>query len=409
MIGEVTFLLGAGFSKPFGGPLVSDLHDIVSEKPSKHFDPLRFELKDFVSMVEDYNYDIMSEGKLRYNVFDLIDFYNGYRSFLVSEYLNVYNFLPSYELVLGQMGKDIQIFDSSSNLDYTNHSRKNKITELGDFIKSDVPINEKYHNLILHCIDLLTLLVFDRIQENIDIKKIPNPLLTEYIKKINRATILSLNYDKVVEDILTHNNIEYTDGFESYKWNISENPIYRFSADSFDNAKVNVFKLHGSIDYGVVGKDTIGGFINTTTVKFNTEDVKALKADFKRKDGYRFYAREFIIGSYNKAEKYFRRTFIDLFNIGISKLNDSDALIVIGYSFQDDPINLIISNWLKKSKKKKMIVINGEFNGTEIPARSGSAVFRSHLKEQVINTQRYLENITVDELEGIINREIING
>ena len=78
-MGEVTFLLGAGFSKPFGGPLVSDLHDIVSEKPSKHFDPLRFELKDFVSMVEDYNYDIMSEGKLRYNVFDLIEFYNCYR------------------------------------------------------------------------------------------------------------------------------------------------------------------------------------------------------------------------------------------------------------------------------------------------------------------------------------------
>ncbi len=231
--------------------------------------------------------------------------------------------------------------------------------------------------------------------------------MTEYIKKNdNRPNVLSLNYDKVVEDIFTKNNIEYTDGFESDYLDISEKPIYRFNSNIFDIGKVNLFKLHGSLDYGVVGKDTIGKYIDTTTVKFNSKDVAKLKAEFKGKEGYNFHIREFIIGSYNKSEKYFRRTFIDLFNIGISKLNLSDTLIVIGYSFQDVPINLIISNWLKKSEKKKMIVINGEFNGTEIPISSGRAIFRSHLKEQIIDTERLLEDMTVGELEYIISGEI---
>ena len=406
-MGDVTFLLGAGFSKPYGGPLVSELSDIVSEPPSKYYYSLGFEIRDYTATDRYGTITIKKADKTFCTDHEQIMFFEIYKSFLVSEYLNVFHNLPTYEMLLGQMSQDTFLFN---NTDYTNDSRKKIIISLGDFIESTLEINDRYHNLILNCIDFLTLLVFDRIQENIEIEKVPNPLLTEYIKKIdNRATILSLNYDKVVEDILTHNNIEYTDGFESEKWDISENPIYRFSADSFVEGKVNIFKLHGSLNYGVVGEDTVSGFINTTTVKFSSKDVAKLKAEFKgkREEGYNFHNREFIIGSFNKSERYFSRTFIDLFNIGIRKLNISETLIVIGYSFQDVPINLIISNWLKKNDKKKLIVINGEFNSTEIPVSSGRAIFKSHLNEQVIDTQCYLEEMTVGKLEDYINREIL--
>ncbi|MFA7326592.1 MAG: hypothetical protein WC121_08015 [Candidatus Kapaibacterium sp.] len=54
-----------------------------------------------------------------------------------------------------------------------------------------------------------------------------------------------------------------------------------------------------------------------------------------------------------------------------------------------------------------MIVINGVFKGEEISVSSGRAIFRSHLKEQVIDTQCYSEEITVGNLEDYINREIL--
>lgn len=402
-MGKVTFLLGAGFSKPFGGPLVSDLSEIVSETPSKYYYSLGFELRDYTTTERFRTITLKKENKTFCTDHEQIKFFENYKSFLVSEYLNVYHELPSYELLLGQMSKDTFLFDINGNLDYTNYPRKNKIIELGKFIISEVEINDRYNNLIVNCIDFLTLLVFDKIDISIDSSRISNPLLTEYIKGVsNRINILTLNYDNVVEDLLINNSIAFTDGFELEKWDISEFPIYRFKSDTFDNEKVNLFKLHGSLNYGFVGEDTVSGFISSTTVKFRKVDLDKLKTEFKQKNEFNFYEREFIIGNYNKSERYFRRTFIDLFSIGIRKLNVSDTLIVIGYSFQDVPINLIISNWLKKSKKKKIIVINGNFNGTEIPERSGSAIFRSHLKEQVINTGRYLEKMTVSALEGYI-------
>jgi|GEM_PF-5164908 len=60
-----------------------------------------------------------------------------------------------------------------------------------------------------------------------------------------------------------------------------------------------------------------------------------------------------------------------------------------------------------KERIKIMIVINGVFKGEEISVSSGRAIFRSHLKEQVIDTQCYSEEITVGNLEDYINREIL--
>ncbi len=167
MVGELTFLLGAGFSKAFGGPLVSELSDIVSEPPKKIIDPLKFELVDLASLHDGYNYNITSNNKLRYSVDDFISFFNIYKSLLVSEYLKVYYCLPSYEALIGQMTKDTLLFDPmNSNYDFNNELRKNNIIRLGNFIKSGVGFEEKYYNLILNCIDYITLLVFDRNKNN---------------------------------------------------------------------------------------------------------------------------------------------------------------------------------------------------------------------------------------------------
>lgn len=409
MVGEVTFLLGAGFSKPFGGPLVFDLHDIVSEKPKMYFDMSSFEVRDYTLRDIYSNTQRFHDEKELPSTKEQIEFFTKYKSFLVAEYLKVKHSLPSYELVLGQMSRDTLLFDIYDNPDYTNYPRRNKIIELGDFIESKFETNSKYYNLIINCLDFLTLLVFHRIKESIDTEQVPEPLITEYIKKsTTNVNILSLNYDNIVEDLLLKNGIEYSDGFENEKWDISEFPIYKFNASSFEVDKVKLFKLHGSINYGFVGINTVGKYIETTTIRFNSKDMAEIKSELKAKEGYTFHNREFIIGSYNKAEKYFRRTFIDLFNIGISKLNLSDTLIVIGYSFQDIPINLIISNWLKKNVNNKMIVINGNYNGTEIPISNGRAIFNSHLKDQVIDTKRLLEEMDVNELIKINNRKVNN-
>jgi hypothetical protein len=48
--------------------------------------------------------------------------------------------------------------------------------------------------------------------------------------------IFTLNYDGTIEIICEKNNVDFSDGFNQY-WN----------PDTFENAKVNIFKLHGSL------------------------------------------------------------------------------------------------------------------------------------------------------------------
>jgi hypothetical protein len=177
-------------------------------------------------------------------------------------------------------------------------------------------------------------------------------------KRVEKIAIFSLNHDTLVEQFLSNNKIEYSDGF---KYEDSKK-IRTWDIESFNNDfKVNLYKLHGSVNWrqfdirkgeGLYSKGPVG---STDSYLKNTEPIK-------NQDGTVLIPEErcgILIGTSNKIFNYLSDVFIEL-NYRFHKiLKKFDYLVISGYSFNDKGVNLYINRFMKSllhnNKKLKVI------------------------------------------------------
>jgi len=185
--------------------------------------------------------------------------------------------------------------------------------------------------------------------------------IINYLKQLDRAYIFTLNYDLIFDDLISNNNLNYHDGF------IPKDKFLKWDLQSFDINHNKVYlKLHGSLNWRILSN---GEYPNSKIAKTSgiIKDLEGLsykgnsKLSFTkdRIDGsFLSNHSHILVGSDNKAFDYNYGVFLDLMYLFKKYLDNTDVLVIIGYSFADLVINQRIIDWLVRNKMGKIIIIN---------------------------------------------------
>lgn len=157
---------------------------------------------------------------------------------------------------------------------------------------------------------------------------------------INTRVIATLNYDNSIE--LAGQSVNTA----------VETGILEMSKTGRFPSVVNgvcLLKLHGSIDWA--WKDVGVSADNP----LRSEVIQNVPHESMYKEGYR---PAVIFGQRNKLTAH--GPFLSLLEEFRTRLNNSDLLTVIGYSFRDNHINEYITQWINEKPERKVRIINGE-------------------------------------------------
>ena len=198
-------------------------------------------------------------------------------------------------------------------------------------------------------IDYISLLVDDYI---VDVHTLNHDLLFESFSNILKAEINDgfKEYGSKYYGILFCNGFEYTCRLQAY------------SSDNYDQTSINLFKLHGSVNYVPFYKKGIDGISRKTNyLKANKGiNINQLYMDDENNKGEYLYSQserhsDFLTGT-TKAIRYNDFFFQELFCNFKCNLKNAEKLIIIGYGGKDKEINKYIVDNFDYEHKPVFIV-----------------------------------------------------
>jgi len=180
-----------------------------------------------------------------------------------------------------------------------------------------------------------------------------------YVSEVN---LFTLNHDTLLEEFLKMNGVAVIDGLREAS---NQDGSRRWDPSVFDAPKgerrVNLFKLHGSINWyrwGPISQhqtlyenaDRNGRFVGT----YKAHDWNdPLYEQVLESEGPRFLA-----GTFNKILDYNSEIFLELHHRFHRALRDCQTLVVCGYGFGDKGVNTRIVEWRHLPSKPKLLIID---------------------------------------------------
>lgn len=155
-------------------------------------------------------------------------------------------------------------------------------------------------------------------------------------ENLSQVYLFTLNHDTLLEQYLRTSNIKYSDGF------VQKNDTIKMWDPESYREKINLFKLHGSIDWSYSLSDD----------PYEKKVCIYLTSPLDKPE------TAILIGSFNKLPAYSKGINFDLQCLFAKHLNECSHLIISGYSFSDQGINSRIINWLYGSRDRKIVVIH---------------------------------------------------
>jgi hypothetical protein len=210
--------------------------------------------------------------------------------------------------------------------------------------------------------------------------------------------VFTLNHDTVLEQYLTESRIEYTVGFESI-----ENNFRYWSPEVFESSihVVRLFKLHGSVNWFRYEPSAATG--SNDPVGMAIDGRHWLIIDPNGELRWRHHGRPMLlVGTFNKIPEYTNRIFADLFYEFRRALRKTGVLIVSGYSFGDQGINMQVSEWADSSDKALMVVIhkNPEKLESNIPLNWDHWA----RKKKLVFVRKWIEETSWKDIQDAIRR-----
>ncbi len=185
--------------------------------------------------------------------------------------------------------------------------------------------------------------------------------LVKYCGK-SKYPIVTLNYDNSIELSCEIDGIEYDTGLKSW----SSTGRFKFPVHCLP-----ILKLHGSIDWmRRPSKPTRDHPIGDD--KIVHKKIRSL-GDFK-------FQPAVIFGERNKLTM--DGPYISLLLEFQARLEKTTELIVVGYSFRDNHINLLIKQWLNEDSSRRIVIISPDFDLSKIPfvTRQNRSLLQSRIK-----------------------------
>lgn len=166
------------------------------------------------------------------------------------------------------------------------------------------------------------------------------------IKKANNdnSIIATLNYDNCIETVGKLLNIKVDTGFDSW----SNTREIKRTSDS-----ILLLKLHGSIDWIL----TEGKITPEKPMPFKEINVQNIDINEEHPDRF---DPAIIFGGKNKLQV--EGPYLDMLRVFEKELEDSESLVSIGYSFRDEHINSLISEWINNNINNHITIIDPKFD-----------------------------------------------
>ena len=328
MTKQISILLGAGFSMPAGYPSAKELNQRVRETKKED---LKINSNGIVVNARYYpDLETFSSYSDKYNeLIEAIKYYNNQKNG---------NF--DYEEFYDYLEKEIQ-----KDADFRRYYESKYEIKHGDFFCNSLtdiysqiltfyiqPDNSKSHSpycAFVKCV-----------MENAD--------------KGNIMHIHTLNHDRLFEDLFKG---KYSDGFtlENSPYFVDclikgfpsiDIPYYK--EDYTEN--IRLYKLHGSLDQYRYSEDNVA---KATWVKVPSGyDFTEIKDKRGNRCWYNYHP-DFLTGKTSKMKDYDKSFYKTLLSHFETNIEESESIVIIGYSGGDERINEI----LKKGNGKRSIIL----------------------------------------------------
>ena len=173
-----------------------------------------------------------------------------------------------------------------------------------------------------------------------------------------KPAILILNHDTLLETVLGSKDLDFVDGFAK-----EPNPVgvreWQPGQLVHQTDAIRVLKLHGGIDWYRLrphGVQThLEDYFGIPTSKCSTAVVDSQgRAHDLMDDSMPI----FMIGSWDKLARYTDSVYLEIYYAAFEALRTSELLVVVGYGFGDKGINKLVTDWMCRSLKHRLLVVD---------------------------------------------------
>jgi len=209
---------------------------------------------------------------------------------------------------------------------------------------------------------------------------------------ISNLSIVTLNHDTLIEQVLARNKMNYVDGFGSPDGDV------RWFEDKFpNNSKVRLIKLHGSISWWGQGGDKVLQPVNITDnlpIEWRTKK-RASISDIRS-------VPSFLTGM-GKVYSYSRGIFADQHYRYLQLLHNDNLMVMSGYGWGDIPINFQLQNWLARSSSNTLILLHQDPKGLINNSLELRHIFDYYTKrKQIITLKKWLSETSFSEIKNFL-------
>ena len=362
----IAILLGAGFSKPAGLPLVNEIDDYFLRDNAEtllNFSSGEWKWKDYASGPD------LNNGMLGYSFCTY--------GFLLNEWVNAFSEEPNrfsnyedfYQYIIDNHNADpivraIHLKALKAFMKYYAGIGKNSYCKyyVAAFTK---PQKSEIINIMNH---LIKDLLFSRLPKN--------DVMIEYSSFIKLFSIfesvdlITLNHDCLLEGILDEIGVDYSDGFSTERSPLRSDTgkgIKYFNNDFSKN--ISIIKLHGSIDVYLYNISVLeGSTLHPTgdSFYFKTHDynekqnphlIHSVTGEV-RQNFHSNITPQFITGTRKNEVIKGDPMYASLYSEFEKRIHANPNLLIIGYSYSDDHVNKKIVSAINSGVTSKIVNIN---------------------------------------------------
>ena len=229
----------------------------------------------------------------------------------------------------------------------------------------------------------------------------------EIIKSISEAEgeglelkgIATLAHDTHVERYLRCAGIKYTDGFSVP---IPDDPL-RIWRDHFSpDDGIPFLKLHGSVDWIRFDLRKPGENQTLPLSEIGVCESPRLDNSIYGKDKYADHRPLLLIGTFNKTARYSWRLMVDIHYRFRKTLEDSDTLVICGYSFGDKAINSQLISWRDAVRSRSLVVLDRRGRSEVGQSARYAATKLLNDQETTEFIAKPMEAVSTDELHRVL-------
>lgn len=396
---NITYLLGSGISIPSKFPSVMEITNRIlsGDNIIRHTDGTYYiSPPDPAGSYIPYDIATIRNAKLVNRILIELNLYYLYDFFHTSNYEEIF-------YVLNQIHED-------NYREYENPIIKPFVDKLlpdiakiatFSYSSSDEPWD--YSKLFFESVNYIRDVVWRMLQIDIESGNASLNCIVDSLKDTENQNVnlFTLNHDLLLEDICKQNGIIFNNGFGLHINDIAYwHP--RFIGDG--KSKINIIKLHGSINWFQFPPNNLVNSLEAIGIPQNS-DIRHLH-DVNGNIISPYGGRPvFLMGTFNKILSYSNSIFAELFTIFRGNLNETNEMIVSGYSFNDKGVNSQIVEWMSSSPDKRMIVIHKE---PEVLWQKARGAIRKNVdlwtqQGKIIILKAFIQEVSWKDIKKLLN------